>query len=195
MRYFGAAGDCKKEMKNIKVKLFLTFSKIGLFTFGGGYAMLPMLQRECCQNNKWATEEELLDYFAIGQCTPGIIAVNTATFIGHSISGISGAIWATLGVVFPSFLIISLLASLLRIFQNNMYFIKAFAGIRLAVCALILNSVYKMAKKGLNDWLTILTAIAVLFSELFFNISPVLIVLAVFAESLLFYLSGRSEKP
>ena len=82
--------------------LFLTFAKVGVMTFGGGYAMLPILQREVVENKGWATDEELTDYFAIGQCTPGVIAVNTATFIGQKRAGIAGGIVATLGVVFPS---------------------------------------------------------------------------------------------
>ena len=89
--------------------LFLTFAKVGVMTFGGGYAMLPIIQREVVENKGWATEEEVMDYYAIGQCTPGVIAVNTATFIGQKLRGIPGAICATLGVVFPSVVIISLL--------------------------------------------------------------------------------------
>ncbi|MBQ7193984.1 MAG: chromate transporter, partial [Synergistaceae bacterium] len=90
--------------------LFITFCRIGVVTFGGGYAMLPILQREIVENKKWGTDEELADYYAIGQCTPGIIAVNVATFIGRKIAGIPGGIVATLGVVFPSLLIIAGLA-------------------------------------------------------------------------------------
>ena len=96
-------------MKELLV-LFLTFAKVGVMTFGGGYAMLPILQREVVENKGWATDEELTDYFAIGQCTPGVIAVNTATFIGQKQRGIAGGIVATLGVVFPSLVIISALA-------------------------------------------------------------------------------------
>ena len=85
--------------------LFLTFARIGGLTFGGGYAMLPMLQKEVVENRGWATEEELADYFAIGQCTPGVIAVNTATFVGYREAGILGGVMATLGVIFPSLVI------------------------------------------------------------------------------------------
>ena len=97
---------------NIYLQLFLTFAKIGVVTFGGGAAMLPILQREVVENKHWATEEELVDYYAIGQCTPGIIAVNTATFVGQKLKGLSGGIFATLGMVFPSLVIISILAGL-----------------------------------------------------------------------------------
>ena len=96
----------------ILIDLFLTFTKIGAVTFGGGYAMLPILQREIVENKKWGTEEELADYYAIGQCTPGVIAVNVATFIGRKIAGNLGGVIATIGVVFPSVVIISLLSGL-----------------------------------------------------------------------------------
>ena len=95
-------------------KLILTFAKVGVMTFGGGMAMLPILQREVVENKGWATEEELMDYFAIGQCTPGVIAVNTATFIGQKLKGFWGAVFATMGVVFPSLVIISLLAGVIE---------------------------------------------------------------------------------
>ena len=98
--------------------LFWTFAKMGVMTFGGGMAMLPILQREVVENKHWATEEELTDYYAIGQCTPGIIAVNTATFIGQKYKGIAGGIVATLGVVFPSLVIISILAGLINNFAD-----------------------------------------------------------------------------
>ena len=98
--------------------LFLTFAKVGVMTFGGGMAMLPILQREVVEAKHWATEEELVDYYAIGQCTPGIIAVNTATFIGQKKGGVLGGILATLGVVFPSLVIISVLAGLITNFSH-----------------------------------------------------------------------------
>ena len=123
--------------------LFLTFAKVGVMTFGGGYAMLPILQREIVENRHWATDEELTDYFAIGQCTPGVIAVNTATFIGQKQKGIPGGIAATLGVVFPSLIIISLLAGVIDAFSHLMWVQHAFAGIRVCVCVLIFNAVLK----------------------------------------------------
>ena len=98
--------------------LFLTFAKMGVMTFGGGYAMLPILQREVVENKGWATEEELTDYYAIGQCTPGIIAVNTATFVGQKKAGVAGGITAPLGVVFPSLVIITVIAALLASFAD-----------------------------------------------------------------------------
>ena len=110
-------------------RLFGTFAKVGVMTFGGGYAMLPILQREIVEDRHWATEEELMDYYAVGQCTPGIIAVNTATFIGQKKAGIAGGIMATLGVVFPSIVIIFLIASVLTHFADAPVVRHAFAGI------------------------------------------------------------------
>lgn len=108
--------------------LFWTFCRIGGLTFGGGYAMLPMLEKEVVERHHWTTQDQLLDYFAIGQCTPGIIAVNTATFIGYNRRGVLGAIIATLGVVFPSFVIISLISAVLSNFAHMPWFSMLSAG-------------------------------------------------------------------
>ena len=141
---------------NLYLDLFLTFAKVGVCTFGGGYAMLPILQREVVEKKGWATDEELTDYFAIGQCTPGIIAVNTGTFIGQKLKGIPGGILATLGVVFPSLVIIMILAAFIQNFAHLPVVIHAFAGVRACICALILSSVLKLAKKSLVDLPSIL---------------------------------------
>lgn len=159
--------------------IFLSFFKIGLFTFGGGYAMLPLLQREIVEKKHWATEEELLDYFAVGQCTPGIIAVNTATFVGFKEKKLSGAIFATLGVVSPSLVIITVIAALLSNFAHIAAVQNAFAGIRVAVCVLILNSIVKLWKKSVVDKLTLGVFIAVfLGSVLLSHVSPVVFIVA-----------------
>lgn len=139
---------------NILVSLFLTFARIGVCTFGGGYAMLPILQRELVEDKKWATETELADYYAVGQCTPGIIAVNTATFVGRSQAGIAGGIIATLGLVFPSLVIIMVIAAFLQNFMHLEFVIHAFNGVRAGVVALILSSVIKLFKNAVMDWPT-----------------------------------------
>ena len=159
-------------------RLFLTFSKVGVMTFGGGYAMLPMLQREVVENRGWATEEELADYFAVGQCTPGVIAVNTATFIGYKQRGWLGGLTATLGVVFPSVVIIALLAGLITAFADNVYVQRAFAGIRVCVCVLIFNSVVKLWKSAVKGRLTLLIYLAALAGALFLDLTPVVFVAA-----------------
>lgn len=159
--------------------LFCTFFRIGLFTFGGGYAMLPLLQRDIVEKKKWATEEELLDYFAVGQCTPGIIAVNTATFVGYKEKKVPGAIFATLGIVAPSLVIITIIAALLSNFADVPAVQNAFAGIRVAVCVLILNSVVKLLKKSVVDGLTLGIYIVVFIgSVLLSSVSPVLFIVA-----------------
>ena len=129
-------------------KLFLIFAKIGSFTFGGGYAMLPMIQREIVDKNGYATEDEVLDYYAIGQLTPGVIAVNVATFIGMKRKGLPGAAFATAGVVFPSVVIITVIALILRNFMDIAWVQYAFSGIRIAVIALIAKTIITVTKKG-----------------------------------------------
>lgn len=158
--------------------LFFTFAKVGVMTFGGGYAMLPILQREVVENKGWATEEELADYFALGQCTPGVIAVNTATFIGSKKKGVIGGIIATLGVVFPSFFIISLIATVLTSFSELTVVKHAFAGIRCAVVVLIFNSVIKLFKGAVKDYYTLFIFLAVFLVSLFTSISTVWFVIA-----------------
>lgn len=139
---------------NKYLDLFLTFAKIGVCTFGGGYAMLPIMQRELVENKGWTTEDQLADYYAVGQCTPGVIAVNTATFVGSAKAGISGGIIATLGVVFPSIVIILVIAAFLSNFMHIQWVIHAFNGIRAGVVALILTSVIKLFKGAVKDWPT-----------------------------------------
>lgn len=133
------------------LNLFWVFAKIGAITFGGGLAMLPILQREIVDKRDWATEEELLDYYAIGQCTPGIIAVNTATFIGYKRKGILGGIVATLGVIFPSIVIITIIAAFISNFLEYEIVNYAFNGIRICVCVLIFDAVLKLWKKAVID--------------------------------------------
>lgn len=157
--------------------LFLTFTKVGVMTFGGGMAMLPILQREVVERKNWATEDELGDYYAIGQCTPGIIAVNTATFVGQKQGGIAGGIVATLGMVFPSLVIITALAGLIAAFSHLAWVQYAFAGIRVCVCVLIFNTVLKLARKAIVDWKTFLIFLAVVVLSVFTELSPVIFVL------------------
>ena len=154
-------------------ELFWTFAKMGGMTFGGGMAMLPILQREVVNTKGWATEEELTDYYAIGQCTPGIIAVNTATFIGQKYGGVAGGIVATLGVVTPSLVIISILAGLIQNFAELTWVKNAFAGIQVCVCVLILNAVMNLLKKSVVDKRTAVIFAIVLLGGVFLKVSPV----------------------
>jgi len=178
---------------NILLDLFLTFAKVGVMTFGGGYAMLPILQREVVDGKGWATEEELMDYYAIGQCTPGIIAVNTATFIGQKYKSYPGAIAATLGVVFPSVVIISLLAGVIEAFSHIVWVQHAFGGIRVCVCVLIANAVVKLYKKAVVDKATAVIFLLVALGSLLTPVSPVIfVVLAAVAGILLKNWGGKT---
>ncbi len=162
----------------IYLDLFLTFAKIGVTTFGGGYAMLPILQREVVENKSWATEAELADYFAIAQCTPGVIAVNTATFVGYSQAGVLGGIIATLGVVFPSLIIITLLAGLIHSCADVPVVQHAFSGIRVCVCVLIFNAVRKLWVGSVVDKRTLVIFALVFLAATCSSLSPVLFVVA-----------------
>ena len=168
----------RKEKKHMPVllELFLLFAEIGATTFGGGYAMLPILQRELVEKRHWTTEEQLMDYYAIGQCTPGIIAVNTATFIGNTKAGMIGGIVATLGVVSPSVVIITLISIFLQNFADLSIVKHAFNGIRAAVCVLIMDSVIKLGKKSIRDLWGWIIFLCVLLASLLSGISPVLLV-------------------
>ena len=180
---------------NEYLELFLTFAKMGVMTFGGGMAMLPILQREVVEDRHWATEEELVDYYAIGQCTPGIIAVNTATFVGQKRKGALGGIVATLGMVFPSLVIISILAGLITNFSSVTWVQDAFAGIQVCVCVLIFNAVVKLLKKSVIDKRTSVIFLLVMIGSTLLNLSPVwFVLLAALAGIVLKYLEGGAAK-
>ena len=180
---------------NEYLDLFLTFAKLGVMTFGGGMAMLPILQREVVEDRHWATEEELVDYYAIGQCTPGIIAVNTATFVGQKRKGALGGIVATLGMVFPSLVIISILAGLITNFSSVTWVQDAFAGIQVCVCVLIFNAVVKLLKKSVIDKRTSVIFLLVMIGSTLLNLSPVwFVLLAALAGIVLKNLEGGAAK-
>lgn len=176
-------------MKDLWI-LFITFARIGLFTFGGGYAMLPMLQKEIVEKLDWATENEIMDYFAVGQCTPGVIAVNTSTFIGYKQKGIIGGVVATLGVIFPSIVIITAIASILSNFSDYPIVQNAFAGIRVVVAALVLNVVIKMYKTAVIDWLGIAIFIISFLLGLILSLSPVIYIIVAALIGILYQKHG-----
>ena len=157
--------------------LFFTFARIGGLTFGGGYAMLPILQREVVEKRKWVTNEEIMDYYAIGQCTPGVIAVNTATFIGQKNKGVIGGIVATLGVIFPSIVIITIVAAFISNFSDLPVVKNAFAGVRVCVCVLILNAVIKLWKSSVVDKATLVIFLGVFLGSALTDLSPIIFVL------------------
>ena len=174
---------------NPYLDLYLTFARIGVCTFGGGYAMLPILQREVVENRRWATEDELMDYYAIGQCTPGVIAVNTSTFIGCKTHGIA----ATAGMITPSLIIITIIAAFIQQFAHLAVVQHAFAGIRIAVCALVLQSVWKMAKKGVVDVPTSVILLITFVAVAFFGVSPVVMVVIAAAAGIIIGMIRRKR--
>ena len=175
-------------------ELFLAFARVGVMTFGGGYAMIPILEREIVDKHGWATEEELMDYYAVGQCTPGIIAVNTATFIGYKLLGTLGGIVATLGVIFPSVMIITVIAGVLKTFAEVPAVKSSFAGIRVCVCVLIFNAVLKLWKKAVVDKATLAMFLAVFLLSVFFKISPVWFVVLCAAAGIVLTRTGVRGK-
>jgi chromate transporter len=168
------------------IDLFFCFAKIGSVTFGGGYAMLPILQRELIDKRHWVEQDELMDYFAIGQCTPGIIAINVSTFIGSKRHGIPGALAATIGFVTIPVILILLIAAFLTNFAELSVVKHAFAGIRVCVCILILNAVVKLWKKSIVDKLTFSAFLVIFLLAVFSNISPALLVIAAGIAGILF---------
>ena len=178
---------------NQLVDLYLTFLRVGGLTFGGGMAMLPMLKREIVENKHWTTEEELLDIYAIGQCTPGIIAVNTSTYIGYQQKGIPGAIAGTLGMITPSLAIITLVATILKQFIEYPIVLQALSGIRIVVCALMFNTIVSLAKAGIKDTLGVFLFLS---GFLLATFSPVPTILLVVAAAVIGIATNiRKEKP
>ena len=161
---------------NKVLDLFFTFMRVGGLTFGGGYAMLPVLEKEVVDKRGWATSEELVDYYAIGQCTPGIIAINTATFVGNKRGGVPGAIAATLGFVFPSLVIISIIAACIANFADLTVVRNAFMGIRVCVFVLILNATVRLSRASIKDSFTLVIFLLVMAGSTLIHISPVVFV-------------------
>lgn len=161
------------------LKIFWAFIKVGALTFGGGYAMLPILQREVVEHNHWANEEEIMDYYAMAQCLPGIIMVNTAAFVGRRCRGKLGGVVAALGSMLPSLIIITVIAMFLTAFSDYAVVKNAFAGIRVCVVVLIINAVVKLWKSAIVDWKCLVIIFApVCVLSLVTDISPILFVVA-----------------
>jgi len=171
--------------------LYLAFFRIGALTFGGGYAMLPLLEKEVVEKYHWANRDDLLDYYAVGQCLPGIIAVNTSVFVGNKVKGLWGALAAVLGVATPSIVVIDLIAAFLKNFSDLSVVQHAFAGIRVAVAALIVSVIFKLFKSGIVDKLTLALFIVVFGLTLFVSASPVYFVAAAAALGVLVKKGGK----
>lgn len=174
--------------------LFLTFLKIGAFTFGGGYAMIPLIQREAGERRGWITEDELVEITAISESTPGPIAVNTATFTGYQVCGVPGALLATVGVVLPAFAVIVLVSSALSFFSGNQIVKYAFMGVRAGVLALIVKAVVRMYRQCPKNALSYVIMAGVFIAAGFLNVSALLLILLCALLGLFLTLRKRGER-
>lgn len=181
---------------NKVLKLFLTFLKIGAFTFGGGYAMIPLIQHEVCDKNKWISDEDILEIVAIAESTPGPIAINSATFVGYKVCGFWGSFFSTLGVVLPSFAVILCISYALNAFQNLRAVKYAFMGIRAGVLALIVKALVSMYKKCPKSWVsyTVIALAALVGILTDVNVFLIIIASAVFGLVTYSVLRKRADK-
>lgn len=182
-----------KETIKILTELAVVFVKIGMFTFGGGYAMLPLLQAELVEKRQWLTAERLMDYFCIGQSTPGIIAVNVATFVGYARGKTWGAIVATLALITAPIVIILSLANILVLYMENQYVVKAFEGIRIVVTALVAEAVFKLWKTAVHSCLDFAVFVAALVLSIGLKVSPMWIVLGFGCVGVWLGLRGKKQ--
>ena len=184
---------------SVLIELFMTFAKIGLFTFGGGYAMLPILQREIVEKKNWITHDEMMNITVIAESTPGPIAINCATYVGYKKGKLPGAILATLGVAVPSFVIIFVISMFLEGFLEIAWIAHAFQGIKLAVGILILDAalkmIRKMPKKRLQIGILIAAfAVILLINVLKLHLSSVVVMIAAASISVAFFLAGERRR-
>ena len=181
------------EMLKELFEIYFTSVKVGAMTFGGGYAMLPILQKEVVEKKSWNTEEEILDYYALAQCLPGIIMVNTLGFVGQKRKGTAGAIASGLGAITPPLIIITIIAALLTAFADVPAVQNAFAGIRVCVCVLIFNSILKLWKSSMVDKKCMAIFLVVTAGSLFLDLSPILFVVGAGILGILIQLAGRRK--
>ena len=162
------------KMKKVSLwKIFITFFKLGAFTFGGGYAMIALLQDELVTRKGWVSADDFADMVVVAESTPGVIAVNTATSVGYRLRGVWGAIIGTLGVVLPSFVIISALSYVLHILQNNVWYARAFAGVRACVVVLVLNAFFNLGRQMNKDVFSIIVAVVCFGLVTFVNLDAI----------------------
>ena len=182
---------------NDLIALYLAFLRIGAVNFGGGYAMLPLLERDLVQDRGWTTTDDLTDYFAIGQCTPGLIALNVATFIGSRRKGVAGAITATLGFITVPIIIILLIATFLQGFADLPVVQNAFAGIRVCVCVLIIQAVMRLWSKSVVDSVSLVMYLVVFLMTALSGVLPVAVPAAILVilSGMLGVLLGRAVPP
>lgn len=182
-------------MKAQKIlKLFLTFLKIGAFTFGGGYAMIPMIQKEIVENKKWLSDEEISDIVAIAETTPGPIAINAATYVGYKVAGFLGALAATVGVIVPSVVIILLIAMFFRKFKDNIIVYYAFWGIRIGVLALIIKAMVSMFKQSPKNVVSYVIMLGAFVAVTFFNVNVLFVMLGAALIGIIYHLIRKEKK-
>jgi chromate transporter len=177
------------------LELFRVFFVIGAALFGGGYAMMPALDRELIRKRKWITADEVMDYFTIAQITPGIIAVNVATFVGCKRKGAAGGVIATFGIILPGIILMLAVSTFIRRFSDYDIVRRAFTGIRVAVCALILDTFVKLGKGIARNFKSIAVSACAFALSAFFKISPVTIIICAGLAGFLFFRGGAKEKP
>ncbi len=185
--------DKKTDLKRL-LDMFITFFKIGAFTFGGGYAMIPIIEREVIVNKGWIkSEEEIIDVFAVSESIPGAIAINSSTFVGYKIAGRKGALVAACGVILPSFIIITLIAAFFSKFQNNPIVQAALMGIRSAVVALILLAAVKVGKKAVKGKITSAISLITVILVLFLDIHAIFTVIGGATVGLILYFTSPKK--
>lgn len=176
------------------IKIFVSFFKIGLFTFGGGYAMMPLFRQELIEKRGYISENELIDYYSIGQCTPGVIAVNVATFTGYKVKAVGGAVTATFAIVLPSLVIIMALAGALEMLSEKAWVAHAFSGIRIGVIALILNEVINLFKKAVTGRFQLAIFLGISAVLFVFGVSAVVAVVTAAVFGAIKYKLMKAEK-
>ncbi len=184
----------KHEKRSRFKQLFFTFLRIGAFTFGGGYAMIPLIQREIVETHHWLTDSEMFDMFAIAESTPGVIAVNSATFVGYRVAGFWGAAIATFAVVLPSFVIISIISLFIMEFKSLKIISYAFMGIRAGVVVLILGAVKKLSKENAKTWFNILLTVLAALITLLTDISSIYLLLCAMVIGILYMCFMRQKQ-
>lgn len=183
-----------KNKQNL-LPLFLTFLKIGAFTFGGGYAMIPLIQKEVCEKRKWLSDEDILDIIAIAESTPGPIAINAATFVGYRTAGLFGSTAATIGIVLPSFLIITVISAILNEFADIKAVQYAFVGIRAGVFALIIKALWSMYKQCPKSIFSYIIAAGAFVFAAFTDINAIFIIIGCAVAGLIYsFVIGKQAK-
>jgi chromate transporter len=175
-------------------ELYCTFLKIGLLTFGGGFSMLPIIEKEAIDGKNWFSHEEMVNSFAVAQSIPGIIAVNTSALLGYKINKVTGAIATCLGVISPSIVIILLISKGYESFADNLYISKSLNGIRVAVLALLITTLISLIKKSIKDYWGAILALGAFITISFLNVSPIyVIILGIIASGLIYYKRGMND--